>query len=82
MATTKAETTMERDGSWDAPPPAERTGALGNAPWWLISMGLHAVILITSRLVSAPGAEATSARAEAETGVSLSNMYLMLAPRV
>jgi hypothetical protein len=48
----KDEAMDERDGSWDAePPPVERTSALGNAPWWLISAGLHAVILLGTALV-------------------------------
>jgi hypothetical protein len=38
---------LSRSGSVSEPP----RSLLGNAPWWLISMGLHAVILLATALV-------------------------------
>src|SRR5258706_9904837 len=51
MARAEQEEAPEMDGQEGMPVTQEEPGALANAPWWLISAGIHIVLLLGATLV-------------------------------
>ncbi|MBV8881277.1 MAG: hypothetical protein JO332_15025, partial [Planctomycetaceae bacterium] len=49
----KMATEIERESTLDAPVILTREpGVIGNAPWWLVSMGIHLVLILGATLVA------------------------------